>query len=326
MDGPATASSCTVVIPSYQRRDHLAAILGSLADALQEPTGAEVDVLVLLDGSDDGSDRLVEQLSPGFPVPLRYVLQANRGRAAARNAGVAAADGELVWLLDDDIVVDRGALLCHLAHPRSDADVLVGPYEVASEDPDVLRAFWWYEVRHTRLAEARRVTDPRDISFANASAPRELLQAHRFDESFSGYGLEDVELAVRMLDAGLEVVFDADAAVSHRLAPSRSEMLQKMREEGVNRVRFVAMHPSHHDLAFPPDTGRLERALRQVSRLPSSSGLWLTARALDAGAGLRRLGARRQLLLTWAELIANYSGVAEARRTGLGQEAGRSSR
>ncbi|MEQ1703327.1 MAG: glycosyltransferase family A protein, partial [Ilumatobacteraceae bacterium] len=124
------AASLTIAVASFQRRDHLATLLGSLASALAEPTGSEVDVLVVLDGSTDGSDALVDAMVAGFPVPLCHVWQTNRGLAAARNVGIAAATGELVWLLDDDMVVERSAVLRHLGHSRDAARILMGPYDV----------------------------------------------------------------------------------------------------------------------------------------------------------------------------------------------------
>lgn len=298
---------------SFQRRGHLATLLGSLATALAEPTDGDVDVLVVLDGSTDGSDVLVEQLAVEFPVPLSHLWQPNGGLAAARNAGVAAATGELVWLLDDDMVVARSALLCHLGHARGDARIVMGPCDVRSDNPDIVRAHWWYEERHRRLAADGVVRDPHDSSFANTSAPTRLLREHAFDERFRGYGVEDFELAVRLFAAGEVIAFDAQAAVEHHLAPSRSESLRKMREEGVNRMRFLGIHPTYEAVVFRPDPGRAERVLRRVARGPTSAALWWLACALDAAGSWRPLRRARPRLMSSAELAAIYSGVSSVR-------------
>lgn len=298
------------MVASFQRRGHLATLLGSLAVALAEPTGGEVDVLVLLDGSTDGSDALVDEMAADFPVPLRQLWQPNAGLAAARNAGIAAATGELVWLLDDDMVVARQALLRHLAHDRDDASILMGPCDVRSDNADIVRAHWWYEERHRRLAADGVVRDPHDSSFANTSAPTDLLRAHPFDERFRGYGVEDFELAVRLFAAGEVIAFDALAAVEHHLAPTRSESLRKMREEGANRMRFLAIHPSYEHVVFRADPGRAERLLRHVARGPSSTALWWLALGLNAVGSPRPMRGLRPRLLTYAELAAIYSGVS----------------
>ncbi|MBK9971221.1 MAG: glycosyltransferase family 2 protein [Acidimicrobiaceae bacterium] len=124
-------------------------MLGSLASALAEPTGSEVDVLVVLDGSTDGSDVLVDEMVAGFPVPLRHVWQPNRGLAAARNVGIAAATGDLVWLLDDDMVVERSAVVRHSATPR------------CSPHPDgAVRRALRQPRHHPRVLVVRRTASP----------------------------------------------------------------------------------------------------------------------------------------------------------------------
>ena len=81
----------SVAIASFQREASLERLLGSLADALRQPFAAGearvAEVIVVLDGSTDGSRDLVERRQEGFPVPLRHLWQPNRGLAAARNAG-----------------------------------------------------------------------------------------------------------------------------------------------------------------------------------------------------------------------------------------------
>ena len=176
-------------------------------------------------------------------------------------------------LLDDDMVVERSAVVRHLGHSRDAARILMGPYDVHSDNPDIIRAFWWYEERHRRLAADSIVRDPHDAAFANTSAPTTLLRAHPFDERFRGYGLEDYELAVRLLAAGEVIMFDPQAAIAHHLSPSRSESLRKMREEGVNRMLFLAIHPSYEHVILRANPGRAERILRRVARLPVSTSV-----------------------------------------------------
>lgn len=301
------------MVASFQRRDHLATLLSSLAAALAGPTDVDVDVLVLLDGSTDGSDALVEEVAADFPVPLRHLWQPNGGLAAARNAGVASATGDLVWLLDDDMVVARPALLRHLAHDRDDARIVMGPCDVRSDNADIVRAHWWYEERHRRLATEGVVRDPHDSSFANTSAPTRLLREHPFDERFRGYGVEDFELAVRLFAVGEVIAFDPQAAIEHHLAPSRSESLRKMREEGANRMRFLTIHPTYEHVVFRSDPGRAERMLRRVARGPSSAALWWLARTLEAAGSWRPMRRVRPRLMSYAELSAVYSGVSSGR-------------
>ena len=305
----------SVAIASFQREASLERLLGSLADALRQPFAAGearvAEVIVVLDGSTDGSRDLVERRQEGFPVPLRHLWQPNRGLAAARNAGIDAANGDLVWLLDDDMTVDRSAVERHLAHRRHDSPVLMGACTVVTDVPDIARAMWWYEERHRRLATEGVVTAAKDCSFANTSAPTELLRAHRFDERFRGYGIEDYELALRLMEEGVRIAFALDAAVAHAFSPTRSEMLRKLREEGANRVLFRSLHPTHADIVFRPEPRRLERMLRTLAPVPGAgAAMWLLARLVDQCASVTRRPTRRDRLHELADEFAIHAGVA----------------
>jgi hypothetical protein len=84
----------SVVIPAYNAEAYLAE---AVASALAQ-THVPLEVLVVDDGSTDGTARCVQAFGP----PVRCVGQANAGPSAARNRGVAASRGEVVAFLDAD--------------------------------------------------------------------------------------------------------------------------------------------------------------------------------------------------------------------------------
>jgi len=83
----------TVVIPTYNRRDLVREAIASVT-AQSYP---DFEVIVVDDGSDDGTAEVVQQFAG-----VQYVYQQNRGVSAARNVGVARARGELIAFLDSD--------------------------------------------------------------------------------------------------------------------------------------------------------------------------------------------------------------------------------
>ena len=296
------------MIASFQRRDELDRLLSSISAALDPPAAAAIDVMVVLDGSTDGSRELVATRRETFPVELEAIWKENGGLATARNAGIEQARRAFVWLLDDDMEIDRAALERHLGHDRQQAQLLMGPCTVASDDPDLRHATAFYAPRHEQLAVTRAVARPQDCSFANTSAPTDLLRRYPFDEHFRGYGIEDYELAARLLGDQVAIAFDPDAAVIHYFAPTRSERLSKLREEGGNRIRFVRTHPELSDVVFEPTAGRLDRMLRRVARHRVGSMLWRSALLLDRSAA--HLGGLRNRMQGYADAFAVYSGVA----------------
>ncbi len=84
----------SVVIPTYNRR----ATLPRALDSVLAQTLPAVEIIVVDDGSTDGTG---EWLATAYPR-VRLLRQPNRGVSAARNAGIAAAEGDWIALLDSD--------------------------------------------------------------------------------------------------------------------------------------------------------------------------------------------------------------------------------
>lgn len=105
----ANSASLSVVIPSYNSAPWLPATLEALAVAVRE-TDANVEVIVVDDGSDDDSAAVVEHLAPSFPGDLVVVRQENSGRFLARWTGIERARADHVLLLDSRVIVAPDAL------------------------------------------------------------------------------------------------------------------------------------------------------------------------------------------------------------------------
>jgi glycosyltransferase involved in cell wall biosynthesis len=96
----------TVIVPTYNRAEYLGACLESLL----AQTAPAQQVLVVDDGSTDGTSEVIRS----FGDSLESVRQENAGKATALNRGLADARGDGIWIFDDDDV----ALPDALAHLR----------------------------------------------------------------------------------------------------------------------------------------------------------------------------------------------------------------
>src|SRR4051794_27416912 len=111
VDGPGPVPPrLSVVIPSYDRREALGRCLEALGRQTADPSAFEV--VVVLDGSTDGSAEMLAGLRPRHA--LRVERKANGGVASARNRGLELAAAPVVLFLDDDIVATPGLVEAHL--------------------------------------------------------------------------------------------------------------------------------------------------------------------------------------------------------------------
>jgi glycosyltransferase involved in cell wall biosynthesis len=101
----------SVVIPAYQAERYV----GEAIASAQAQEGVEVEVIVVDDGSTDGTRAAVER-----HAGVRYLRQANAGIGPARNAGVLVAEGEFLAFLDADDLWTEGRLARQVALLRAD--------------------------------------------------------------------------------------------------------------------------------------------------------------------------------------------------------------
>jgi GT2 family glycosyltransferase len=291
-DVPSDRPSLTIAIASYQRKVDVVRLLRGIQElAGQSPESWQgVDVVVVLDGSTDGSAEAVTEVT--LPIPLTTIWQENAGLSAARNAGLKAAKGEVIWFLDDDLLPLPGTLERHRsAHDGRSNVMLLGPCDVAPEIDlyPAAREFW---IEHNALrAEGDHVDRFDLIAIANASISTHLLRSvGGFDERFVGYGLEDFELALRLLETDLTVKFDVEAICWHYSANTERLERLRRRETGRNTVRFIAIHPEIADHFFPEDYPRRSMQLVDRTRLKSPRLLMLISEvAAGANAVTSRL-------------------------------------
>jgi GT2 family glycosyltransferase len=246
-----SAPRVSVVIPTYQRRD---ALLRSLAALATQRLDADAyEVVVVVDGATDGSREAAESFDA--PYALRVLSQPNRGRAAACNAGAAAARGTILVLLDDDMEATPQLLAAHAAsHERACRDggavAVIGAAPIAVQDDAPAHAAYIARKfnRHLEhLAQAQGNFTLRDFYSGNLSLRRDVfLSVGGFDEAFVEYGNEDLELSIRLRAAGVRLVYDADAAATQSYDKSFAALARDNVAKGRTAVLLSRMHPAAH--------------------------------------------------------------------------------
>lgn len=115
-----TADGYSVIIPTYQR----AGVLGDAVRSVLAQCGPDLELIVVDDGSTDGTDEYVGTFADDR---LRLIRQRNRGRCRARNAGAAASAREWLVFLDSDDRLLPGALRTFDEGRRTGAELVVAP-------------------------------------------------------------------------------------------------------------------------------------------------------------------------------------------------------
>ena len=113
----------SLIIATYNRAEKLRSCLAALSNQTQPAT--DFEVVVVVDGSTDGTEEMLADLE--VPFALRVILQPNTGQPAALNRGAAESLGRIAIFLDDDIIVAPEFVAEHLRlHETHDQVVGIG--------------------------------------------------------------------------------------------------------------------------------------------------------------------------------------------------------
>ena len=238
------SAQMSVVIPTYQRRESIKRLLNALKHQRIQPDRFEV--LVVIDGSSDGTEDLIANIKT--PYSLRAICQPNRGRAAACNTGIRNAHGDIIVLLDDDMEPESGFLAAHWqAHQGQKRLGVVGAVPVAARPGSSYASLYISEKfrQHLeKLSQQGYQLTLRDFYSGNFSIKRKcLLEVGLFDEEFRIYGNEDLELSLRLRKAGVSLVYCRDALAYQYYEKDFSALARDNIAKGMTAVLFARKHP-----------------------------------------------------------------------------------
>ena len=234
----------SVVIPTYNRRPILEKCLLALERQQASPEIDRYEVVVVDDGSTDGTPDWLRGAAERFPH-VRLIEQSHGGPAEGRNRGVDHAHGDVIVFIDSDLVVTDSFLSCH-------ASSLVRSWEARGDR----LCFTYGAVVNTAnfeqpTAERHKL---RDLSWAyfatgNVAIAKEVLQrAGLFDTGFRLYGWEDLELGERLRRMGVQLI-KCPAAVGYHWHPALTlDQIPRLIEVEGERARmglvFFRKHPT----------------------------------------------------------------------------------
>jgi glycosyltransferase involved in cell wall biosynthesis len=251
--------SVSVIVPSYQGVERLPGLLECFE---RQTTSRNWEVIIVLDGSTDGSRELLAQWKD--KIPLRVLDRGyNRGRSVTLNDGYAAAVHDVLIRCDDDLLpsdsyVDDFAQALE-TNPQSG---VLGLYRNVFPENRYARIYG-------RFADARFAADAQSIAKDNpwrlwggncAVTRSQWVTVGTYDEDFREYGWEDVDWGYRLVEAGFGIDVEARLATPHRLAAITAEnRLYRARLSGRAEVRFEVKHHYSLDRKYDGLWGTLVR-------------------------------------------------------------------
>ncbi|MDQ2871952.1 MAG: glycosyltransferase [Candidatus Eremiobacteraeota bacterium] len=233
----------SVVIPTYNRLDTLRHVIPTLL--AQDVPSENFEVLVCDSMSIDGTKEYLAGISAEHPT-IRHLPGPYTGRADARNAGIRHARADVVLFNDADILASPDLLRQHLRHHRDRQPIAVVGWEVQVKDlHDYAYKRDHFDERGSLHKPSRKKLPWLYFLTGNASVRREdLLRVGCFDETFTGYGHEDLELGYRLTHAGVTILYEPLAVNYHCQDVPHDDQKGKMKLAGASTVRFFRKHPN----------------------------------------------------------------------------------
>jgi glycosyltransferase involved in cell wall biosynthesis len=204
--------SISVVLPAYNEEENIGQAVKSVLEVM-EPITPHYEVIVVDDGSRDGTSEVVRELAASYPKVRLVRHEVNQGYGGALNSGFKAATGELIFFTSSDNqydVVEVKKLLPLI----ETADLVIG-YRVHRQDPFTRRLFAW---GWNTLVNLLFGYVSRDIDCAFKLFKRQILSQVPIT---SKGAMIDTELLVGAKRSGFSIV---EVPVSHfpRLAGSQT--------------------------------------------------------------------------------------------------------
>lgn len=221
----------SVVIPTHNRAAVLAETLASLREAAR-PDGIEsLEIIVVANACTDGSEDVIARFARDGRLPIRCVPEPLANLSLARNRGCAESNGAIIFMLDDDVRVERdwlaGMLEVYRGHP---ADLVAGrvtPWWAAG----AVRPAWFrtkFERMLSLCDHGDRIEElfrPGDALGANYSFRREVFDAIGGFRNGLGrtrtrlIGGEEIDFTRRALAQGARLFYAPRGSIGHLISP-----------------------------------------------------------------------------------------------------------
>lgn len=307
--------SVSVVIPTYDGAHRLERILQPL---LEDP--GVLEVIVVVDGCRDGSLELLNEIRDTNPK-LKPKFIENSGEMNARAAGVADADGDVILLLDHDVLAEPGLATGHARRHLGRSRLLVLGYMPVTLPPNRSRDDFATRLYASGYEERCEIYDrePQSVLHAlwggNFSMRRDDLLSVGLVGATHYHA--DRGFGIRLLEAGFEAVFDRSLRAHHLHDRPLGAFARDARSQGAGRLLLHGLHAKTlghlSPGAFEQGLPRPARSLLRATRRPRVRAVVTpTLHAAIIGAGYLRFWPAQDLAAKFLRRVEEQRGAIEA--------------
>lgn len=126
----------SVIVPVYNVEKYI----GKCLESLVHQTLEDIEIIVVNDGSPDGSQKIIDDYVKAFPTKVRSFIVKNGGQGAARNFGIKHAKGSYIMYVDSDDYVEKDmAQVMYEKAIEEDSDMVVCGNYVVDENYNILK-------------------------------------------------------------------------------------------------------------------------------------------------------------------------------------------
>jgi cellulose synthase/poly-beta-1,6-N-acetylglucosamine synthase-like glycosyltransferase len=219
----------SVVIPTYNAEK----TIGPLLDSLLNLDYPDYEVVVVNDGSRDGTKAIVQR------YPVRLIDQPNLGASAARDAGLRAATGEIIAYTDSDVAVTP-KWLRRLVEPLQDPGIGATTGRTVFLRNETCTS--WVRSMDIERRNARRNEFTRVANGPNSAFRTDVLhEVGGFDPHW--YHAEDTEVSYRVWQKGYRIRYVPEAVVHHVPEDDWRDFLRKRYRDAKAFTRMLAKYP-----------------------------------------------------------------------------------
>lgn len=253
----------TLLITTYNWPEALDITLRSVENQTIKPT----EIIIADDGSSEETQNLIKEWQIKLKTPIIiHSWQEDIGfrAAASRNKAIAKSSGEYIIMIDGDLVLHPNFIENHLKHCKSN-QFTIGPRVILNEDYSkkvLAQKKIDFSIKSNQISANRKniinssilskifssitKSDKQVRSCNMACFKNDLIKVNGFNEDFIGWGREDTELVVRLLNENVKrknIKFNANTLhVYHKennkkMLSTNDAILEKTRKEKLTRCK-----------------------------------------------------------------------------------------